>query len=183
MNLSTLMTEDFGQRTAPDEVRLERRLPGPAERVWRYLTEPDLRAQWLSRGTLEPRVGGAVEQIFHNDDLTPGGEPPPAAYANSKGHTVRGEVTVYDPPHHLAYTWMHASGSPSEVRFDLTPDGNEVLLVVTHHRLPTRDALRSVSTGWHAHLEMLRARLGAGPLPDFWRTFRTLEAEYAKRIG
>lgn len=183
MSLSTLMSEDFGQRTAPDAVRLERRLPGPAERVWRYLTESDLRAQWLCHGSIEPRVGGAVEQIFHNDELSPGGEPPPPAYANSKGHRMRGEVTVYDPPYHLAHTWMHASAPPSEVCFDLTPEGDDVLLVVTHRRLPTRDAMRSVSTGWHAHLEMLRARVAAGPLPDFWRTFRTLEAEYTRRLA
>lgn len=182
MSVSTLMTHDFGQRVAADAVRLERRLPGPAERVWRYLTESDLRAQWLGAGAVEPRVGGAVEHVFHNDNLSPGGEPPPPAYANSNGHRVTGEVTVYDPPHQLAYTWRHASGATSEVSFELTPDGPEVLLVVTHRRLPTRDALRSVSTGWHAHLEMLRARLAAQGLPDFWKTFRTLESEYAKRI-
>ena len=31
---------------------VERTLPGPIERVWAYLTEPDKRARWLGGGVL-----------------------------------------------------------------------------------------------------------------------------------
>ena len=34
---------DYGVATAPNEVRFERSLPGPVERVWAYLTEADKR--------------------------------------------------------------------------------------------------------------------------------------------
>ena len=38
---------------APDKsLRLQRRLPGPIERVWAYLTEPDKRATWLAGGPM-----------------------------------------------------------------------------------------------------------------------------------
>ncbi len=34
--------------THPESVRFERLLPGPVERVWDYLTRPDLRRTWLA---------------------------------------------------------------------------------------------------------------------------------------
>lgn len=34
-------------------VRLERLLPGPVERVWDYLTQPDLRRTWLAGSAAE----------------------------------------------------------------------------------------------------------------------------------
>jgi len=30
-------------------------LPGPIERVWEYLTDPDKRARWFAGGPMEPR--------------------------------------------------------------------------------------------------------------------------------
>ena len=39
---------DLATATATDTVRLERLLPGPIERVWAYLTEPDKRATWFA---------------------------------------------------------------------------------------------------------------------------------------
>ena len=59
MNMHTALPDaDYGVRTAPDTVRIERLLPGPIERVWQYLTDPQLRAQWFAGGELEPRTGG-----------------------------------------------------------------------------------------------------------------------------
>lgn len=176
--------DDFGTRIAPDTVRLERRLPGPIDRVWRYLTDGELRSKWLAAGPLEPRVGGAVEHVFRNNDLTPGDDPPPARFASVADlYCLRGCVTAWDPPRLLAYTWSEESGSPSEVRFELTLAGQEVLLVLTHTRLSTRDGLLSVSAGWHTHLAILRARLAEEDPPKFWRTFTRLEGDYDRRLG
>ena len=54
-----------------DAIRIERVLPGPRERVWRYLTEPDLRRRWLAAGAFDLVPGGAVELVFRNNELTP----------------------------------------------------------------------------------------------------------------
>ena len=152
--------DDHGVPIASDAVRLERWLPGPIERLWRYLTEPALRAQWLAGGDMALHTGGTVALVFHNNQLTPGDDdPPPAEFASvADVYRMQGRVTACEPPHLLAYTWSEESGSPSEVRFELTPQGQRVRLVLTHTRLATPGAMLNVSAGWHTHLAILRAR-------------------------
>jgi uncharacterized protein YndB with AHSA1/START domain len=52
-------TEAFGSLGEDATLTLERMLPGSIDRVWAYLTESDLRRQWLAAGTMEMRVGRA----------------------------------------------------------------------------------------------------------------------------
>jgi uncharacterized protein YndB with AHSA1/START domain len=178
-----MLNDTYGTVTAADTVRLERWLPGPVERVWRYLTEPELRAQWLAAGDMELRPGGAVELVFRNNALTPNDDPPPQKYAGmSDLYRLRGHVTECERPRSLAFTWSEESGAPSEVRFELTPNGGRVLLVLTHTRLATRSGMLSVSAGWHTHLAVLLARLQGEAPPAFWRTFSGLEADYDRRL-
>ncbi len=56
--LATL--DPYGVLTEPATLTIERLLPGPIERVWAYLTESDLRRQWLAAGEMEMKVGDAV---------------------------------------------------------------------------------------------------------------------------
>ena len=42
--------DGYGARIEPATVRIKRRLPGPVERVWAFLTESDLRRRWLAAG-------------------------------------------------------------------------------------------------------------------------------------
>ena len=183
--MNTVLTEaDYGMRTAPDTVRVERLLPGPIERVWQYLTDAELRAQWLAGGEIEPRIDGRVELVFNNSTLTENDDPPPPKYAQFAGESrMGGKVTEFDPPHVLAYTWGEADASHSHVRFELATKGDQVRLVVTHSRLATREGMLSVAGGWHAHLDILRDRMD-GRAPDgFWRSHARLEAEYDRRLG
>src|SRR5688572_29818333 len=48
-------TDGCLQRIAPDTVRMERLFPGPVERVWEFLVDPDKRALWLAGGPMELR--------------------------------------------------------------------------------------------------------------------------------
>ena len=57
VKLEDTEAQDFGVATTHDTVRLECLLPGPIERVWRYLTESEARGQWLARGEMDLRVG------------------------------------------------------------------------------------------------------------------------------
>lgn len=174
------MNDEHGVLTAPDTVRIERLLPGPIERLWAYLTESDKRARWLAAGEMALREGAPVELVFRNDDLTPGDDPAPPKYRSvATEHRNHGHITACEPPHLLAHTW----GDGSEVRFELTPQGRQVLLVVTHTRLSGQDSILSVSAGWHAHLDILRARLEGREPAGFWSTHTRLEAEYAARLG
>ncbi len=174
------MTDDHGVRTAADTVRIERLLPGPIERLWAYLTESDKRAQWMAAGDMTLSPGGPVELVFRHQDFAAVDDPVPEKYRSASGeHRLRGRITACEPPHVLAYTW----DAHSEVRFELHPRGGQVLLEITHARLPDVDEVLSVSAGWHAHLAILRARLEGRALTEgFWALHTRLEAEYAARL-
>lgn len=173
----------YGQVIEPGTVRLERLLPGPLERVWSYLTEGDKRAKWLGGGAMECRAGGAYELHFRHADLSPVQEPTPARFAAiADGVVTHGKVLACEPPTHLCISWPESSGPASEVTFELAPQGDGVLLTVTHRRLPNRSAMLLVSGGWHAHLEILGEHLRGREPPPFWSTFAALEQAYDARL-
>lgn len=174
---------EYGVATGPDTVRMERVLPGPIERVWSYLTDSEKRGRWLAAGPMELRVGGHVEHIFRNSTLTMNDDPPPAKYADYADEArMIGRITACEPPTLLAYTWSESEAADSEVTFELHPQKGDVLLVLTHRRLASREAMLGVSAGWHTHLDILRDRLAGREPPGFWFTITRLEAEYDKRI-
>jgi len=175
---------DYAVVTAPETVRLERLLPGHVERVWSYLVEPDKRKLWFADGPMELRAGGAVSLIWRNSQLSKDDVAPPERFAKNGGESrAEGKVTAYEPPHRLSFTWAHAGDPETEATFELVPRGEQVLLVVTHRRLSTDGLILGVSTGWHAHLMMLRARLEDREPPKFWANFAELQEAYRERYG
>lgn len=173
---------DFGKYIDTQTVTIERVLSGSVDDVWAYLTDPDKRRTWLAFGPMELKVGGKVVLMF--DFSYACNENPPERFRSihQNGHTVRGQVTLCEPPHLLAFTWDEKDGTNSEVRFDLQPQGEKTVLTVTHFRLRDRGEMVSVSSGWHTHLGILESRLENRPQRLFWNTFLEVEAEYEKRI-
>lgn len=173
---------DFGTITAPGTIRFERRLPGPIERVWAYLTESDKRGTWLATGAVEPRAGGQVELRFLHSDLSPLPDEIPAKYKSlEKGANSTARVTRWEPPRLLSHSWPGPPGEESEVTFELTPQGEDVLLVLTHRRIGA-EKMASAAGGWHTHLGILVDHLhGRVPQP-FFITHTPLEVEYERRI-
>lgn len=169
---------EYGKATGPDTVRIERLLPGPIERVWTYLTDSEKRGRWLASGEMELRVGGKVQLNFLHADLTPHQEPIPQRFKSMEcGAGFEGTVTHCDPPRLLAYIWGDGT---SEVKFELSPQGEQVLLVLTHTRLRDRGDMTLVASGWHTHLGILEDNLtGETPRP-FWSTFERVEEEYKR---
>lgn len=177
--------DPYGRFIQEEAIQYKRRLPGPIERVWAYLTEPEKRKTWLAGGEMELKKGGRVELIFDHNDLSPHEDPVPEKYAeHSEGSRLEGVITQIDPPRLLSYTWGESAGFDSEVTFELTPDNDEVLLTVTHRKLgDDRDMLIGISAGWHTHLSILTERLhGRDPHP-FWSVHMDYEREYEQRIG
>jgi uncharacterized protein YndB with AHSA1/START domain len=175
---------DYGVVIEPGTVRFERLLPGPIERVWAYLTESDKRAKWLASGPMELRVGGGVELLFRNSDLSPTSEPIPEKckqYENGVGFAAR--ITRCEPPRFLSHTWGGENGEDSEVAYELSLRGNDVLLVLTHRRLGDRASMLSVSGGWHTHLGILIDHLNGKEPEPFWAAYERLEGEYDKRLA
>ncbi|HTV70324.1 MAG TPA: SRPBCC family protein [Rhizobiaceae bacterium] len=176
--MSALHENMDGQGTlvADRTVRIERLLPGPVERIWSYLTDSEKRRKWLAAGEMAPYAGGTVDHLFRHPELS--SEPTPERYKGfDDSPTMHGEVTEYDPPRRLAYTWPGDNGS-SEVTFELFPEGRNVLLVLTHRRLAA-DVIVSVATGWDSHLGILIDVLNGDTPRGFWSTFDRLEKQYA----
>jgi uncharacterized protein YndB with AHSA1/START domain len=178
---------DHGTLTSPDTIRFERLLPGPIERVWAHLVDPGKRALWLAAGPMTPTPGGEVELHFRNAELSQGDDPAPEKYRDYENSgEVFGQVVACDPPRLLAFTWSDMPGEPepedSEVRFELEPRGEQVLLTLTHVRLRPNELL-SVAGGWHTHLGLLDDTLSGRDARPFWRTHTRVEAEYAERLG
>jgi uncharacterized protein YndB with AHSA1/START domain len=175
--------EPYATTPAPATVRIERLLPGPVERVWTYLTDSGKRAKWFAAGPMELRERGAVTLTFRNAELS-GGQKNPNSSCSPDGddHVMHGVITRCEPPHLLAFNW-NADGSGSEAVFELSQEGPDTRLVVTHHRLADRRQLLSVSAGWHVHLGILLDLLQESPPRRFWPEHTRLEKVYAERLG
>ena len=175
--MSDLATVDeYGVLTEPATVTIQRLLPGPIDRVWAYLTDERLRRQWLGAGKMEMRVGAPFEIIWRNGELTsPSGERPPGF---SEEHRMQSRITELDPPHRLTFAW---AGS-GDVTMELAAKGDDVLLTVIHRRLPDPKTILGVSTGWHAHLDLLAVRIRGQKAPPFWDEMVRLRKEYDRRL-
>jgi len=170
-----------GRRSGATELRFERLLPGPIERLWAYLTESDKRAEWLASGAMELRAGGRADFVFEHAKLSPQQSLPPERF-KSFDAAVRSvhRVLRVEPPRLLVLSWGDPA-APSEVRFELTPEGEQVRLVIMHSRLASEDALFDTLAGWHSHLALLNERLHQRTPPAFWALFTHAEAHYRQQ--
>ena len=175
--MTDLATPDaYGVLTEPATLKIQRLLPGPIERVWAYLTDSELRRQWLAAGTMEMKVGAPVELVWRNDELNhPPSQRPAGAPAERR---MQSRITELDPPRKLSIAW-EGSG---DVSFDLEPKDDKVLLTVVHRLLPDRPTLLRVSAGWHMHLDTLVARASAKEPAPFWDGWTRLQQEYDRRL-
>src|SRR5690606_16516027 len=172
-----------GTAGGPAALAIERLLPGPIERVWDYLTVPELRRTWLADGPMALTRGGQAEFWFDNQALNEHAEPVPEKHLPHAAHARdAGIVTACDPPRLLAFTWDDPGGS-TEVRFELETRGDKVRLRLTHARLDNLDTALSVASGWHTHLDFLTARLTGTPAPLFWTVHGLLERDYERTLS
>lgn len=171
------MTEStFNQRhgvLAPDRsLRIQRRLPGPIERVWAYLTDSELRRQWLASGDMPLQPGASFELVWRNDELSHSADERPDGFAAESRATC--QFIDVDPPRRMRYIWPGVG----EVCMELESVDGDVLLTVTHRQLVGERLILNVSAGWHAHLALLVARLAGTTPPSLWATWKQARAEY-----
>jgi uncharacterized protein YndB with AHSA1/START domain len=169
-------TSAYGVLTEPATLTLQRLLPGPIERVWDFLTQSELRRQWLAAGDMTMTVGSPFELTWRNDEISdpPGNKPE----GFGKEHSMQSTITELDPPHRIAFTW-NGSG---DVSIDLQPRGDQVLLTLVHRQLPNRNTMLMVSAGWHAHLDILVTRVEGGMPSHFWDKWLSLKQDYDSRL-
>jgi len=147
------------------ELRFERQLPHPPERVWRALTEPvELRSWHPTPCELDP--GGRVRFLAL---------PNVPAMAD-------GEVLAIDPPRLLSHTW-----GEDRLTWELRPHGAGCLLVLTHSFGGRFKAARD-GAGWHICLWWLARHLEGAPtgrgedVDGVPRGWRELNEEYLRRF-
>ncbi|MEO7365843.1 MAG: SRPBCC family protein [Sphingomicrobium sp.] len=169
--------EEFGVLTEPGTLTIRRILPGPIERIWAYLTDSDKRRQWLAAGVMDMRVGAPFELVWNNSELTdPPGELP---QGHDGKHQMVSEITELDPPRKLAFSW----GATGGVTFELDPRGDDVLLTLTHRRIADPAMRLNISAGWHAHLDVLAAKVRGEQTKPFWDHWAALKQEYQQRLS
>lgn len=162
----------------PTTLTITRVLPGPIERVWSYLTESDLRRQWLASGEMQMETGAPFELVWRNNELTKDPGNRPAGFDGE--HRMQSVIVEADPPRKLVFTW----GESGEVSILLDMQDSEVLLTLTHRRLPEDpNSGLNIQAGWHAHLDMLVSRLTRAEPDPFWDSWTRLREEYAQRTA
>lgn len=124
----------------------------PAE-MFEYWTKPELLAQWdADHSQVEAKLGGRYVKHF-----------------TEYGWTVTGEFTLFNPPNHLAFTWMwDQKPNAPETHVDVTftaPEGGGTRVVLRQG--PFGDApddleLQQVITEGWVHFGMRLAGLRAG---------------------
>ena len=175
-NVQPAQSSAYGELIEPTTLKIQRFLPGPIERVWDYLTDSDLRRQWLASGDMEMKKGAEFELVWRNNELT---DPPghrPEGFGDE--HRMTSRIVEADPPRKLVFTW----GNSGDVSFGLEPKGERVLLTVIHRRLPDRKVMLMVGAGWHMHLDVLVARVSGTAVEPFWDGWVRLKADYDKRL-
>jgi uncharacterized protein YndB with AHSA1/START domain len=136
-----------------------RRLSHPPSVVWKAITDPAELSRWhLTDASVEGRVGGVVRLS-----------------RPSQNFEVTGKVLTWDPPRVFEHEWKVApgpfapSGENSVIRWELTPEGEGTVLVLSHRDLSRKFASVYIS-GTHAFLDRLEAQLDDRPLPDMNRS-------------
>ena len=157
-------------------LRMQRRLPGPIERVWSYLTDSELRRQWLASGSMSLQPGASFELVWRNDELSNSpAERPDGFSAESRALCRFVEV---EPPRRMCYIW-HGVG---EVSIELATVDNDVMLTLTHRQLSGEQLILNVCAGWHAHLILLVAHLEGTSPPSLWSTWQRLREDYEEQV-
>jgi len=138
------------------ELRFERRLNHPLEKVWAAISIPERIAAWFCEMSFEPRPGARIDQTFHH----------------AGGVKGSGKVLRFEPPTLFEWAWdgdAEAGEHDSVVTWRLEPDGDGARIILTH-RTPDRGRAHEYGHGWHVHLDGLEQALEGGrfvyPLPN-----------------
>jgi uncharacterized protein YndB with AHSA1/START domain len=153
------------KKIAPDAIQLERTLDAPAQTVWRYLTEAELRRQWFMGGGDATGVG-PFDLLVDHDNLSDDDVPYPESYAEFKGKTWTEQVLRFDPPRLLETTFQ--GGKNGTVLYELIPEGGKTRLLITHSGIVSPVGAQDFGSGWNSHLTVLEERLAGSGVKNFW---------------
>jgi len=129
-------------------VEMEILVPGTPEQVWEAIATGPGYAGWFVKTELEPRVGGKVVFDF-------GG-----------GATSGGEVTRWEPPHHVAYVERDWEKGAPPVATEITVaarSGDRCVMRMVHSLFTSSDAwddqVEGFENGWISFFAVLKVYL------------------------
>lgn len=147
------------------EIRFERFIARPVEKVWAAITTPERIADWLATAEVDLRLGGRFALKFTEPD-----------------YAFEGEIVEFDPPRLIAWTWPHEQHPNSVVRWELFPGPGGCRLVLSQSGMHPPH-LVEVAAGWHALLESLPGAAGGPKVAWTMDREMALRPLYAARLG
>jgi uncharacterized protein YndB with AHSA1/START domain len=168
------------QRIAPDTIRLERLLEAAVEKVWRYLTEANLREQWFMGGTDATGVG-AFELLVDHDKLSTDDVPYPETHECFKGAVWSEKVIRFEPPLLLETTFQ--GGKNGTVTYELRPEGERTRLILTHSGITSPTGFQDFGGGWNSHMTVLQEVLAGRRVRNFWELHDRSKEAVQKALG
>lgn len=178
------MSNKYGEILENGALKFTRLLPGPIERVWDWVINPEKRKEWFCGGEWPCRKGAGARFEFNHANLTPHDENYPEKYKEmEKGVAMTGKVLECDAPKLIRLLWDDTGPESSEVSITLSEEGDKVRLVLIDKRdAPSRDHTLGALGGWHAHLDIMVDKLSGGTPKPFWTTHEALVVEYKERL-
>lgn len=154
------MTDTLREVDGRQQLRLERQLAHPVDRVWRAITDAQHFGQWYP---LQPR----------DFDLAVGNR---ISLVDEEGTTYNGVVVEFDPPRTFCFR-----EEDDVLRLELIPEEAGCRLILTHIFDDREMAVRSAA-GWDNCLEALRQIVAGEPI--VWRTeSEPVRRAYAETFG
>ena len=136
---------DLGNGEA--ELRFERVLNHPLDKVWAAISIPERIGAWFCEMSFEPVPGAAIDQTFQH----------------AGGVKGSGKVLRFEPPTLFEWQWDGSeTEQPSVVIWRLEPlDADRTRILLTH-RTRNPEQAHDYAHGWHVHLDGLVQALQGG---------------------
>jgi uncharacterized protein YndB with AHSA1/START domain len=168
------------------ELRFERRLRHPPEKVWRAITDNAELRHWFPATMTGGHAPGDALRFEMLADAWSAADAEIRAMVEQQqgeidpdGPHTRGTMRIWDPPRVLEYEW-----GGELLRFELIPDGAAATRLVFIHTYEASEQTKDVGAGWEFCFEALDARVdGRDPMPITKPRFDALSAEYAAALA
>jgi len=172
------MKEDFGTQLENGSLRFVRDLPGPIERVWDYLVDPEKRALWFCGGETGQKPGDPFTLKFDHESLTD--EPVPDSHAGLRGGVEMGaEIVTLESPNLFVFRWV---SDGKETRIELQEAEGRVQLVLIQTPPVELAQVQGMAAGWQSHLGLLIDHLTGDTPRGFWSEHEIATQHYREAI-
>ncbi len=127
------------------ELRFERRLNHPPQKVWAAITGPGQMSRWFDTTQMpeDLKVGSVIR--FHHAVIDQWSE---------------GHVTRLEPGRLIEWEWRGVFGPPNPISWEITPEPGGGCLLVMRQRTDDPSILARTLAGWDVCIQRLEAAAG-----------------------